>query len=189
MMPFDPRGGAEGERKEEIFWHHIHISSAAAIAAIDWAHARSRRGVVPRPRERGRRALNLVNVCAVQVCRAGERDGMLTRRGPRGKRRNLKAKWRERDGMSACQTVGGRRRCSSGSTQQTMKKSSANDRAKCHTPPRLLNSVIRAEGGERKCFRKCDMNNSYIAGKIHIACACVPACIRWLALSSANCVY
>ena len=85
--------------------------------------------------------------------------------------------------MSACQTLGGRRRSSS--TQQTMKKSSANDRAKCHTPPRLLKSVIRASGGGRaarrggrKCFRKCDMNNSYIAGKIHIACACVPACIR-----------
>ena len=88
------------------------------------------------------------------------------------------------DGMSACQTLGGRRRSSS-STQQTMKKSSENDRAKCHTPPRLLKSVIRASGGGRaarrggrKCFRKCDMNNSYIAGKIHIACACVPACIR-----------
>ena len=42
--------------------------------------------------------MNLVNVCAVQVCRAGERDGMLTRQsesGPGGKRRNLKAKWRE----------------------------------------------------------------------------------------------
>ena len=88
--------------------------------------------------------------------------------------------------MSACQTLGGRRRCSSSSsTQQTMKKSSENDRAKCHTPPRLLKSVIRASGGGRaarrggrKCFRKCDMNNSYIAGEIHIACACVPACIR-----------
>ena len=43
--------------------------------------------------------MNLVNVCAVQVCRAGERDGMLTRQsereGAEGKRRNLKAKWRE----------------------------------------------------------------------------------------------
>ena len=74
-----------GRRKEGIFWHHIHISSAsfaAAAAAIDWAHAR----VASLRVERGRRALNLVNVCAVRVCRAEERDGMLTRE--RGREEN-----------------------------------------------------------------------------------------------------
>ena len=52
MMPFDPRG-AEGRRKKGIFWHHIHISSAAAAAAaIDWAaHAHAER-VVSRGEER-----------------------------------------------------------------------------------------------------------------------------------------
>ena len=39
--------------------------------------------------------MNLVNVCAVKVCRAEERDGMLTWRRAREKRRNLKAKLRE----------------------------------------------------------------------------------------------
>ena len=81
-------------RKEGIFWHHIHIFSSSAI---DWAHARP---TSCRLERRRRRALNLVDVCAVKVCRAEERDGMLTRdtrheRRGREKRRNLKAKLRE----------------------------------------------------------------------------------------------
>ena len=84
MMPFDPRGAARRKKEEGDFLaSHSHLRRRRA-AAIDWAaHAHAER-VVSRGEER--RALNLVNVCAVRVCRAEERDGMLTRE--RGREEN-----------------------------------------------------------------------------------------------------
>ena len=81
MMPFDPRGGAEGGRRRfsGITFTSPPPPPSPPLIGLTRAHtAPSCRA--ERERERGgRRALNLVNVCAVQVCRAGERDGMLTR--------------------------------------------------------------------------------------------------------------